>query len=193
MFPGIRVGVLSMGFLSLSLLAVPGWCADYKVGERLPAATASTTGYKEVTWDDLLPKGWDPMKTITELKLDQLKDSDPRAVEAMEKLRQMWNKAPANTAIHGKAIRIPGFMVPLDFGKKDLKEFLLVPYFGACIHVPPPPANQIVHVLADKPFKSQTGMDAVWVSGVIELADSHTDMGDSGYRLKARKVEAYKQ
>jgi len=177
-----------------ALLVLPAGAADYKVGERLaPAAEDKATAYKEVNWDDLLPKGWDPMKLINELKLDKLKDSDPRAMEAMEKLKRMWSEAPSNPAMNGKAIRIAGFMVPLEWGRREVKEFLLVPYFGACIHVPPPPANQIIHVVADKPIKSKDGMDAVWVSGTLELATSRTDMGDSGYRLRARKVEAYKE
>jgi hypothetical protein len=177
-----------------ALLALPAVAADYKVGDRLvPAAGDKAAAYKETTWDDLLPKEWDPMKVIAELNLDKLKDSDPRAMESMEKLKRMWNDAPSNPAMNGRSIRIAGFMVPLEWGKREVKEFLLVPYFGACIHVPPPPANQIIHVIADKPFKTKEGMDAVWVSGIIELATSRTDMGDSGYRLRARKVEPYKE
>lgn len=180
--------------MAAALLAPPALAADYKVGDRLaPAPAQKATTYREVNWDDLLPKSWDPMKVIQELKLDKLKDSDPKAMEAMEKLKRMWNDAPSNPALHGQAIRIAGFMVPLEWGQREVKEFLLVPYFGACIHVPPPPANQIIHVIADKPFKSKEEMDAVWVSGIIELATSRTDMGDSGYRLRARKVEAYKE
>jgi hypothetical protein len=176
------------------LLAPPALAADYQVGDRLaPAQQDKAATYRETSWDDLLPKDWDPMQAINALRLDKLKDSDPRAIEAMDKLKRMWNEAPANPAINGRAIRIAGFMVPLEWGQHEVKEFLLVPYFGACIHVPPPPANQIIHVLADKPFKSKDGMDAVWVSGVIELANSSTDMGDSGYRMHAKKVEVYKQ
>ncbi len=183
-----------LAFLLLALACTPAFATDYKVGDRLTAAKpAKPANYKVITWDDLLPKGWDPMKTITDLKLDKLKDSDPKATEAMDKLRTMWNKAPTNPAIAGKPIRIPGFMVPLEYGKKEVKEFLLVPYFGACIHVPPPPANQIIHVLPDKAVPSKTGMDAVWVNGVIELVNSKTSMGDSGYRLRAVKVEEYKE
>lgn len=184
----------ALPILLCCLLATSALAADYKVGDRLPPAKADKAlKYKEITWDDLLPKDWDPMKSITELKLDKLKDSDPKAIEAMEKLRVMWNNAPSNPGIAGKAIRIPGFMVPLELGKKEVKEFLLVPYFGACIHVPPPPANQIIHVLPDQPYPTKSPMDAVWVSGVIELVNSHTDMGDSGYRLRATRVEAYKE
>ncbi len=142
---------------------------------------------------DLLPKGWDPMKEIKRLKLDKLQDSDPKAIEAMEKIKAMWANAPSNPELANRAIRIPGFMVPLEYGKKEVTEFLLVLYFGACIHVPPPPANQVIHVIPKQPVKMKTDMDAVWIEGVIELANTKTDMGDSGYRLRAVKVEPYKE
>ncbi len=171
--------------------ALPVHAAEYKVGDRLATPAPATGKAREINWDDLLPPGWNPAKELEGLKLDQLSDEDPRAMEALEKLRAMWNHAPANPAIAGKPIRIPGFMVPLEYGKKEVKEFLLVPYFGACIHVPPPPANQIIHVVADKPVKTKTYMDAVWIEGALELAVSRTEMGDAGYRMRAARVEPY--
>lgn len=170
---------------------VPLHAADYKVGERLNAPAQSAGKAREISWDDLLPPNWNPAKVLDGLKLDQLSDEDPRAMEALEKLKTMWNNAPSNPAIVGKPIRIPGFMVPLEYGKKEVKEFLLVPYFGACIHVPPPPANQIIHVAAKRPVKTKTYMDAVWIEGALELALSKTDMGDAGYRMRAARVEPY--
>lgn len=168
--------------------------ADYQVGERLNAPkTAKAERYREVTWDDLLPEGWDPMQAVRDLKLDQLEDSDPRAMAAIEELRAMWNNAPANPAIAGSPIRIPGFMVPLEFGQKEVKEFLLVPYFGACIHVPPPPSNQVIHVIAAKPVKTKADMDAVWIEGRLELSSVTTGMGDAGYRMPSARVTPYEQ
>jgi hypothetical protein len=165
---------------------------EYKTGDRLtpsPAAPAEKAG--EIAWDDLLPKNWDPLSSVKGLKLDTLEDSDPRAIAAMEKLRAAWDDAPANPDIAGKAIRIPGFMVPLEYGQETLTEFLLVPYFGACIHVPPPPANQVIHVLPGTPARMQTYMDAVWVEGVIELTSSKTGMGNASYRIRAARVRPF--
>jgi hypothetical protein len=68
-----------------------------------------------------------------------------------------------------------------------------VPYFGACIHVPPPPANQIVHVVSPKPVAGTATMDAVWVSGKLALSATATAMGRSSYRLTAATVEAYRK
>jgi hypothetical protein len=187
-------------FAALLVILVAG-CeqpAEYKVGDRLEApparesaAAPASAAVREITWDDLLPEGWDPMAVIDTLNLDSLDDADPRATKAMEKLKSMWSEAPSNPAIAGKAVRIPGFTVPLELRRREVKEFLLVPYFGACIHVPPPPANQVIHVVADRPVALAEGMQAVWVEGVIELDTLSTEMGDAGYRLRASKVEPY--
>jgi hypothetical protein len=71
-------------------------------------------------------------------------------------------------------------------------EFLLVPYFGACIHVPPPPANQIVHVVVAKTVKNVKLMAAVWVSGTIHTVRAETRMGSSAYEMSANLIEPYK-
>ncbi len=195
------------------LLLLIGWLAfatqtaavdkDYKVGDRLsapapaaaknkpvPSATASA-GYKEKTWDDLMPKNWDPMAPLKGLKLDNLKDGDPRAIEALEKIREAWNNAPIEPALDGERIRIPGFVIPLERAGNKVSEFLLVPYFGACIHTPPPPSNQIIHVRTSKPLANMRTMDTMWVSGVMHAGKIDTEMGQAGYQLKAEWVTPY--
>jgi hypothetical protein len=72
-----------------------------------------------------------------------------------------------------------------------MREFLLVPYFGACIHSPPPPANQIVHVTADEPVSGFASMSPVWVNGTLSTGQLKTGMGASGYKLKLASIEAY--
>jgi hypothetical protein len=92
--------------------------------------------------------------------------------------------------VDGQAVRLPGFVVPLDETPAGLTSFLLVPYFGACIHTPPPPANQIVHVRSATPVKART-MDPVWVRGTLKIERQASSMGTSGYRLDAAGVEPY--
>ena len=176
----------------------------YKVGDRLPkentAPVAGKTAYRPLNWDELLPSDWDPMKPIRGLDLAKLKDSDPAAIEALAKVREAWNDAPIVPALNGIRVEIPGFVVPLDIDRDSVKEFLLVPYFGACIHVPPPPSNQVIHVVSTKPLsKEQQKMlklalltqGAVSVSGVIETRPSDTSMGFSSYRMNAEIIEKY--
>ena len=103
----------------------------------------------------------------------------------------------------GKSIKIPGFAVPLegDDGFEYVKEFLLVPTFGACIHVPPPPPNQVIYVILDKPVYFEKLMYAVWVSGIVEIGEysleGSSDFGpqtydtETSYLLRGLKVEEY--
>lgn len=168
--------------------------SEYKLGERLPQpkAPAASQDYKEMNWDALVPKNWDPSQLMKGLNLDQLNDGDPRAMEALEKMRKAWSEAPVEPSLNGTRIRIAGFLVPLDAQRGQIKEFLLVPYFGACIHTPPPPANQIIHGVAVKPLKDVQVMSAVWVSGTLETARKDTEFGASGYRLSAVALTPYK-
>jgi hypothetical protein len=168
--------------------------SEYKIGDRLPQKSASApAGYKETPWDALVPANWDPAKELGSLNLAALDDSDPRAIKALEKLKAAMDNAPIVQAMNGSRVRIAGFMVPLDGIRGQITEFLLVPYFGACIHTPPPPANQIIHVVPQKPYKTDQGMEAVWISGTLETVRAETGMGNAGYRMKAEVVTPFKR
>jgi uncharacterized protein len=153
-------------------------------------AVANAT-YREITWDELVPKDWDPTKAFKDMNMGMMSDSDPRAIAALKRMRETWDNAPTNNAMDEAQVRIPGYIVPLEDGKTGLKEFLLVPYFGACIHTPPPPSNQIIYVKPQPAPKGFHSMDTVWVSGKLKTLRSDTVMGASSYRMDAQLVEAY--
>lgn len=173
--------------------------SGYTIGERLPVKPPATApdrpaqpvSFRETTWNELIPKDWDPNASFKNLNLGTLKDSDPRAMEALATLRAVWDNAPTATEMNGAAIRIAGFIVPLERDGDAVRELLLVPYFGACVHVPPPPANQIIHVIVDPALKSARTMEAMWISGTLETVRSPTSLGTSGYRMKASKIVPY--
>jgi hypothetical protein len=190
--------------LTSILVAIPlcaaGWVGakeppNYQLGDRLAprSATPAAPAYKQIDWDALIPKDWDPSKEFKRLNLANLSDGDPRAMQALEKMKEMWDNAPTTPALNGTRVRIPGFLVPLEQGKGGISEFLLVPYFGACIHSPPPPANQIIHVSPAKIVKGLRSMDPIWVSGVLETERAASHMGTAGYKLNADLVESYKE
>ena len=189
--------VLLSGFLagSSDRLDAADTKSGYRIGERLTQpgpGVAVQTPYKETSWEMLVPEDWNPMRAFKGLNLGQLNDSDPRAMEVLDRMREFWNNAPVKPSLNGARIRIAGFVVPIERQGDDVREFLLVPHFGACIHVPPPPANQIIYVVPSKPLKNAQTMDAFWVSGTLELA--HADSppwGASGYRMKADIVAPY--
>lgn len=158
-----------------------------------PARTPSPrpASFREIKWEDLVPADWDPMKGLQGLNFNILSDADPRAVALLKKMREVWDAAPVNNQMNEVAVRLPGYVVPLEENKEGMTEFLLVPYYGACIHTPPPPANQILHVAPNTPARNLKSMDTVWVSGIVRTLRTDSYMGVSGYRLEAFVVEPY--
>jgi hypothetical protein len=148
---------------------------------------------RTITWDVLVPQGWEPFKEFKDLSFQSMDDGDPKAMAMLKKMRDVWDNAPVNAAIVGQTVRIPGFVVPLEDTKDGMKEFLLVPYFGACIHSPPPPANQIVHVLPRSPAKGLRSMDAVWITGTLATVRTDSYMGAASYRIEAVSVAPYSE
>jgi uncharacterized protein len=147
--------------------------------------------FKEILWDDLIPENWNPFKEFQGMNLGMLNDGDPRATALLNRMREVWDQAPINDKMDGALIRIPGYVVPLEDSKEGMKEFLLVPYFGACIHSPPPPANQIIHVLPSQPVRGLRSMQAVWIQGPLQAFRQDSFMGVSGYRMQAQAVELF--
>ena len=176
--------------LASALIAVVG-LAWVGIGRVMPTTTERPQVFNEIRWHELVPKEWDPTKRFRELELDSMRDSDPRTDRLLLDMRATWDNAPTVGAMDGAVVNLAGYVVPLDGTGGELREFLLVPYFGACIHSPPPPANQIVHVTALRPLQGLRTMDAVWVSGTMNTARQSSIMGVSGYRIDAESVERY--
>jgi uncharacterized protein len=184
---------------SLMTLVLSGLCASLSMplqaqpaGDSKPAAAKpADSKFREITWDELVPKDWDPMKEFKAMNLGGLSDADPKAAAMLKRMRETWDNAPGNHLIDGQAVRLPGYLVPLEDSQAGITEFLLVPYFGACIHTPPPPSNQIVHVKPRQAPKGFKAMDTVWISGTLKLLRSDTTMGASSYRMDAVLVEPY--
>nr|WP_286197365.1 DUF3299 domain-containing protein [Variovorax boronicumulans] len=161
----------------------------------LAPLAARAAQFREITWTELVPAGWDPAKDLQGLSAGAggLPDTDPRAKELMDKLREIWDNAPTVAAMNGIDAKLPGYLVPLEEGKQGIREFLLVPYFGACIHTPPPPSNQILLGRADKPFTGLRTMEAIWVYGRLEIERAPSSMGVAGYTMRVAKVEKYRE
>lgn len=197
-----RVGALECGVTSLlaacMALSTGVACAQQAAAPWLPGqpkvplgAPAPAPAYRPIAWSALSPPGWDAMKGFAAADLKKLDDADPAATELLKKLRQHWDNAPVNLQLVGQPIRLSGYVVPLEQNAEGLTEFLLVPYYGACIHSPPPPANQVVQVLPRSVAKGIKSMDTVSVSGVLRYARNDSYMGTSSWRLEAVSVEPY--
>ncbi len=103
--------------------------------------------------------------------------------------------------LEGQFVRLPGYALPLEFSESGVNEFLLVPYVGACIHVPPPPRNQTVFVRLNDTFKVDDLYEPVWVVGRMTLTSTTKELsfvdGQAdvavGYTLNGTKIEPYEE
>lgn len=93
--------------------------------------------------------------------------------------------------LNGSQVKIPGFVIPLEGNENTLTEFLLVPYFGACIHVPPPPPNQIIYVKFPQGAPVQELWDVVYLIGTLKTQSINHELAQVGYMLEGTRIEAY--
>lgn len=130
----------------------------------------------ELYWEDLVPE-------------DYLQPQAP--INHDGSMTQQNLDAPVVTGYNGKQVKIPGFVVPLEGTQDTTSEFLLVPYFGACIHVPPPPPNQIVYVKFSEGVPIDNLYDAIWVIGTLSTDGWSGDIATVGYTLEGIKIEPF--
>ena len=94
--------------------------------------------------------------------------------------------------LDGRRVRIPGFVVPLDDAQDEGAEFLLVPYYGACVHTPPPPPNQMAFVTMQggRPIKLAL-FDAVWMEGTLRIVNYDSPYGSVGFTIEGMSMAPY--
>ena len=143
---------------------------------------------RELMWDELIPEGDLQQPGYGAGSVDHSGSGND------------WDKSfsvPAYAAsvveeLDGIQAKIPGFIVPLELADEGkLKEFLLVPYFGACIHFPPPPPNQIVYVILDEPLEIESPWEPIWATGELKTESRGSDFGSAGYTMAGHTIEEY--
>lgn len=138
---------------------------------------------REISWDDLLPPGLPYSQIIGEGEMDAANDVWIPIYDA--------NGVKLNEELDGAYVKMPGFIIPFDMSPEGVTNFMLVPYVGACIHTPPPPANQLVMVNASKPWAGDKLWDPVWVTGTMSTQLQSTSLGQTGYSIAADDMETY--
>ncbi|MGL4765285.1 MAG: DUF3299 domain-containing protein [Aeromonas sp.] len=151
--------------LLASLLSLPAMAAD---------------DYKTIDWDVLIPQG-EKIQPPPPINHDGNFASVPQPVGGV------------NKKLNEQNVRLPGFVVPLEGDAKKITAFLLVPYFGACIHVPPPPTNQVVYVSYPKGAPVDDLWDAIWVKGKMRTISSSHEMATASYAMDAVEVSVYEE
>ena len=92
---------------------------------------------------------------------------------------------------NGKVVRIPGYLVPLEFDGTGVTAAILVPYVGACVHVPPPPPNQLIFISSPIPYESGGLFEPVSVTGTFGTSATQTELAEIGYVIMADRIEPY--
>jgi uncharacterized protein len=99
---------------------------------------------------------------------------------------------PALRALSGQLVKIAGYVVPLDDATQEEAEFLLVPYYGACVHTPPPPPNQMVLVEMEGRQKVRLDLfEAVWLEGRLSIDLVESLYGTAGFQIRGMRVSPY--
>lgn len=144
----------------------------------IPMFVVASEQPKELEWEDLVPKGF----TAPSLDIEHIGQAmaGPQSINA-----------PVVKELNGKLVKIPGFVVPLEGDDDVVTEFLLVPYFGACVHVPPPPSNQLIHVKMPKGAPIEAMYDPIYVIGVIKTESWEGELAQVGYSLDGTDIAPY--
>ncbi len=150
-------------------------------------------GVKRIGWEDLMPEGEEErLAQMYQAQMSMLYSGAGIAEGSAADVAVQIGTFNTVKELNGKKIRIPGYTVPFEYGADaQIKEFLLVPYFGACIHSPPPPPNQTVFIIADKPIKMKDLAQAVWIEGTIYTQTQESELADAAYTIKLTGIEEY--
>lgn len=188
----ISIAAVAVLALAFSIGAQSNWWPFSK--DKNEAASKGPT--TELTWEDLIPDDFiqpeNPFLTMSEDEVDRLMDGSDESNAEIARLEKEFNYAPVVPELDGKRVKIPAYITPLEYdGQTNIKEFLLVPYVGACIHTPPPPANQILHTVSAEAVENPGMYEPVWAIGTISTETVKSQLAESGYRLQLEELLPY--
>lgn len=138
---------------------------------------------RQLEWDDLIPPGVPYPMIVGDGELDLENDTWKPEFDA--------NAIRLNPELDGLTVKLPGYIIPMEASTKGVTGFMLVPYVGACIHVPPPPPNQLIYVTTADPWPSDDLWDAIWVTGRMHVGLQTTELAEIGYTMQAELMEHY--
>jgi hypothetical protein len=167
--------------------------------------SAGASTYKELEWVDLMPAGdiealvntpdfLSDIPGVTEEDPLNLFQDESLFNEGSHRFQQAMTSTEVVDTYENKQIRIPGFIVPLELDEnKYATEFFIVPYFGACIHMPPPPPNQMIYSSLDIGVEVENLYDPFWFEGTLTIETNHNSLGTSSYGLILDNVVPYEE
>lgn len=161
----------------------------------LPAVCAG--GPRTLAWSELQPAGEAEHNArisaaLTSGLYDALRNRRVKEYQSEATALRSQLKSGVDPALDGQYVRVPGYVVPMDFDDGGrVKEFLLVPFYGACIHVPAPPSNQIIHVVLSRPREITDFQLPIWAEGRITVRHTASSLATASYQMALTAVQAY--
>jgi hypothetical protein len=151
-----------------------------------------------ITWADLIPAsaliGGKPANVLGGVvQHSQVSTTGETAgasqpTTSIEELLGITSGVAYRNDLDKKDVKISGFVLPLQLNGDKVTQFLLVPFVGACVHVPPPPANQLVLVDVPQGYKTTGLWEPVSVTGTLSVSGISMELAQVGYSLKASNV-----
>lgn len=191
----IRLGMMGAGLLAL-LAAACSPSTDRQSEEAVPDALAGLEAVDPdieaelVVWRDLMPD-----EELEALQALNEGTADPGLMSQFLGNSPIENQSGTFNVVEdldGVVARMPGYILPLDFAEHgQAREFLLLPFHGACVHYPPPPPNQIVYLRSSEPVQFASLWEPVWVEGRMQVERVDTDLAASAYSMVVRSVTPY--
>lgn len=148
-------------------------------------------GVREMHWNTLSPAGWNPGQILQRLGVRAVSDGEPGARQVEAEIQREWDKAPTVPLNDDTPVRMTGYPTMLDAGEGLAKTILLVPYRGACIHRPSPPANQMVMVTFRSGIPRNMDATSIWVTGKIYALAAPTPYGRVAYTMPDAQWQKY--
>ncbi|NIY84064.1 DUF3299 domain-containing protein [Vibrio hepatarius] len=135
----------------------------------------------QLDWIDLIP----------ESERNMFDKQGMPAIDHSGDVMQQSKLGSVRQELNGSTVKVPGFVIPLEGDENMVTEFLLVPYFGACIHVPPPPPNQIIYVKFPKGAPVQELWDVIYVIGTLKTETISHELAETGYVIEGTAITEY--
>ncbi|NOI15750.1 DUF3299 domain-containing protein [Vibrio hepatarius] len=139
--------------------------------------------------EDVLQLDW--IDLIPESERNMFDKQGMPAIDHSGDVMQQSKLGSVRQELNGSTVKVPGFVIPLEGDENMVTEFLLVPYFGACIHVPPPPPNQIIYVKFPKGAPVQELWDVIYVIGTLKTETISHELAETGYVIEGTAITEY--
>lgn len=139
--------------------------------------------------EDVLQLDW--IDLIPESERNMFDKQGMPAIDHSGDVMQQSKIGSVRQELNGSTVKVPGFVIPLEGDENMVTEFLLVPYFGACIHVPPPPPNQIIYVKFPKGAPVQELWDVIYVIGTLKTETISHELAETGYVIEGTAITEY--